>query len=85
MIAAYCIMMYYVIIITIFVFNYYILDNSSTGYANDAVLGSWEDGPLKETFCFLVIIGFFINFLPYIFNYSKILEMFKSFLHFIAY
>ncbi|KAL4456937.1 hypothetical protein ABPG74_014575 [Tetrahymena malaccensis] len=85
MIIAYVIMLLYIIQITIFTIQKYILGNES-GFGTDGVLSSWsDDGWTKKTFCYLVVVGFFINFVPYVFNLSRICEMLKSFIHFVAY
>ncbi|EAR99426.2 chitin synthase (macronuclear) [Tetrahymena thermophila SB210] len=85
MIIAYVIMLIYIIQITIFTIQKYILGHES-GFGTDGVLSSWsDDGWTKKTFCYLVVVGFFINFVPYIFNLSRICEMLKSFIHFVAY
>ncbi|EAR99425.3 chitin synthase (macronuclear) [Tetrahymena thermophila SB210] len=85
MLVAYVFMIIYVILTTLFTWDYYILGNKFSQYAQSGILQSWNENFLKEFFCYLIVVGFFITFIPYIFNPRKILEMIISFIHFIAY
>ncbi|KAL4456936.1 hypothetical protein ABPG74_014574 [Tetrahymena malaccensis] len=85
MLVAYVFMLIYVVLTTLFTWDYYILGNKNSQYAQSGILQSWNENFLKEFFCYLIVVGFFITFIPYIFNPRKILEMIISFIHFIAY
>jgi len=85
MVIAYCVMLYFIFLITVFTINTYIFGSNDGLFGTDGILQDWEEGFLKKAFCFLVVFGFFGNFIPYLFNFSRIPEMIRTFIHFIGY
>ncbi|KAL4487126.1 hypothetical protein ABPG72_001578 [Tetrahymena utriculariae] len=85
MLAAFGLMMAYVVEMYIYVIKKNILGNISIEEENRGLLSSWKDETLRTVFSWIVVLGFAINIIPILWYPNKIIEIIKSFIHYMAY
>lgn len=52
---------------------------------NKGLLNSWKNDQLRNIFSWIVVVGFVINFIPILWYPNRIIEIMKTFIHFLAY